>query len=157
MFKSIVNNDISTEINLAELDWDLLQLDTNKFHIIQGTKSYLAEVVAANYQDKTFDIQINDNTYTVQVKDKFDLLVDKMGLSVIAAQKMNNIKAPMPGLVLDISVAVGDTVQKGDPVLILEAMKMENVIKADGEATVKEIIIKKGTAVEKNQILVEFE
>ena len=75
----------------------------------------------------------------------------------LAANKVNNIKAPMPGLVLRISVAVGDVIKKGDPLLVLEAMKMENVIKAAGDGVVKKINATEKIAVEKGSILIEFE
>jgi len=70
---------------------------------------------------------------------------------------LKNIKAPMPGLVLDVLVESGQTITKGDQLLILEAMKMENVLKAAGDGVVKSIEIKKGNTVEKGQILVEME
>jgi biotin carboxyl carrier protein len=139
------------------LNWDLLEIKDGKFHILQDNQSFNATVLEANYETKTFSIKINKNVYTVNLKDKFDLLVEKLGFANMTVQKVNNIKAPMPGLVLDILVQAGDVVAKGDSVLILEAMKMENVIKAEGDAVVKSIEITKGTPVEKNQILVEFE
>ena len=74
-----------------------------------------------------------------------------------SAQVVKDIKAPMPGLVLQISVGPGDTVEKGDPLLILEAMKMENVLKAPGSGTVKKVSVNQGQAVEKNQLLIEME
>jgi len=70
---------------------------------------------------------------------------------------MDNVKAPMPGLVLDILVEPGQSVQKGDNLLILEAMKMENIIKASGSGVVKNIPVHKKDAVEKNQLLIEME
>jgi biotin carboxyl carrier protein len=63
----------------------------------------------------------------------------------------------MPGLVLNILVSPGQAVQKGDPLIILEAMKMENVIKAAGEGHIKAINVLKGAAVEKGQLLLELE
>ena len=86
-----------------------------------------------------------------------DLLLNKMGMSAISADKMDNVKAPMPGLVLDILVEIGQTVNKGDNLLVLEAMKMENILKASGNGIVKTIKINKKDAVEKNQILIEME
>jgi biotin carboxyl carrier protein len=62
----------------------------------------------------------------------------------------------MPGLILSVAVAEGQEVKKGDPLLILEAMKMENVIKAPADATVKVIKVRKGDSVDKNQVLVLF-
>jgi biotin carboxyl carrier protein len=75
----------------------------------------------------------------------------------LAAGKVNNLKAPMPGLVLRMNVKVGDTVKKGDALLVLEAMKMENVIKAAGDGVVKKITATEKTAVEKGAVLIEFE
>jgi biotin carboxyl carrier protein len=72
------------------------------------------------------------------------------------SQAAKEIKAPMPGLIFDIKVKEGDEVKKGDAVLILEAMKMENILKSPGDGTVKSIKIKKGQSVEKNQVLIQF-
>ena len=157
MYKLTVNNNQNVDVNPADIQWDLIEIKEGKFHILQNNQSFEATVLEANYTEKKFKIKIEQTTYEISLKDKFDQLVDKLGFSNMTKQKVNNIKAPMPGLVLDIIVKVGDTVAKGDSVLILEAMKMENVIKAEGPATVKSISIKKGAAVEKNQVLVEFE
>jgi biotin carboxyl carrier protein len=83
-------------------------------------------------------------------------LLEKMGISAANAGKVNNIKAPMPGLIITLKVAVGDTVKAGDQLLILEAMKMENILKSPGDGVVKKIKVKKGDSVEKNQVLIEF-
>ena len=71
--------------------------------------------------------------------------------------KINDLKAPMPGLIVDIKVQVGDTVKKGDTILILEAMKMENILKASGDGKIKAIKISIKQNVEKNQVMIEFE
>jgi biotin carboxyl carrier protein len=62
----------------------------------------------------------------------------------------------MPGLIIDLKVKVGDKVKTGDALLILEAMKMENILKSPGDGTVKNVTVKKGDSVEKGHILVEF-
>jgi len=62
----------------------------------------------------------------------------------------------MPGLILGISVTIGDTVSKGDTLLILEAMKMENSIKSPTDGVIKNIAVKKGETVEKNQVILNF-
>jgi biotin carboxyl carrier protein len=84
------------------------------------------------------------------------LLLEKLGMNNAASGKVNNIKAPMPGLIIELKVKTGDTVKAGDQLLILEAMKMENILKSPGEGVVKSVKVKKGDTVEKNQVLIEF-
>ena len=80
-----------------------------------------------------------------------------MGLSVGNSQKIKEVKAPMPGLVLDILVETNQTISKGDALLILEAMKMENVLKAEGDGIIKSIEVSKGAAVDKGQVIIEMQ
>jgi biotin carboxyl carrier protein len=79
-----------------------------------------------------------------------------MGIASGNSNKINHIKAPMPGLIIDLKVKVGDKVKTGDSLLILEAMKMENILKSPGDGMVKNVTVKKGDSVEKGHILVEF-
>ena len=143
-------------VNDKLLHWDLVNLGNGCFHILRDQKSYRAEIVKTDAVQKTVTMRINNRSYTVAVKDKFDLLLDKMGMSAGVAGRVDQIKAPMPGLIIDLKIKDGDAVNAGDPLLILEAMKMENVIKASGSATVKSVKVKKGDSVEKGQILIEF-
>jgi biotin carboxyl carrier protein len=135
---------------------DFVKVDENNFHILQGNKSFEAELVEADYQNKTLHLKINGNRFSVKIADQYDQLVEKMGLSAVVSSKVKDIKAPMPGLVLDINVAAGQEVNKGDKLVILEAMKMENVIKSEGEGVVKEIHVEKGATVDKGQMLIEM-
>jgi biotin carboxyl carrier protein len=80
-----------------------------------------------------------------------------MGLSLGNAQMVNDIKAPMPGLILEVNVKEGDEVKEGDYLLVLEAMKMENALTAPRDAVIKSISVEKGQTVEKNQLLIEME
>ncbi|MBK0401385.1 biotin/lipoyl-binding protein [Adhaeribacter sp. BT258] len=143
-------------LNGQPFEWDLVALDANRFHIIKNNVSYMAELVEADYQTKTFTLKINGTLHTVSVKDRFDLLLDQMGMSNANEKKLNDIKAPMPGLVLDIKVKIGDEVKKGDQILILEAMKMENILKSPGDGVVKAIKVNVKDNVEKGQVLLEF-
>ena len=68
-----------------------------------------------------------------------------------------DVKAPMPGKILDVLVKVGDQVKEDDELLMLEAMKMENPIYAPADGTVKEIKVNTGDTVETDQILVVLE
>lgn len=127
------------------------------FHIIHDFKSYNVDIENINMEEKAFDLLINGTSYSVQMQDRFDLLLKELGMSALAGSKVDELKAPMPGLVLNVHVENGQEVQKGDPVLVLEAMKMENVLKAPGDGVIKTVNIQKGDAVEKNQVLIVME
>ncbi|MBA9078823.1 MULTISPECIES: acetyl-CoA carboxylase biotin carboxyl carrier protein subunit [Rufibacter] len=143
-------------LNNAPFTWDLLPLNATSFHIIKDGKSYTAELLETEPDTKTFQIKINGNVHTLQVQDRMDLLLESLGMGQALSQKLNDIKAPMPGLILDIKVTPGQEVKKGDPVLILEAMKMENIIKSPGDGVVSEVKVSVKQNVEKNQVLVVF-
>ncbi len=143
-------------INGKKVVADLRQLNPSSWHIINNLKSFNAEVVSFNVADKTALIKVNQHLYTVTAKDQFDILLDQMGLSVVNGAKVSELKAPMPGMVLKVFVTEGVEVKKGDNLLVLEAMKMENIIKAPADVVVKKIKIKPGDKVEKNQLLMLF-
>jgi biotin carboxyl carrier protein len=153
---AVESADEEFKINDESVTWDLVEVADGYFHILYKDKSYRAEVVKTDYQAKTFTLKINSVLCMVEVKDRFDLLLEKMGMNSSTSAKVNSIKAPMPGLIIDLKIKVGETVKPGDPLLILEAMKMENIIKSPGEGVVKSVKIKKGDSVEKNQVLIEF-
>lgn len=146
----------SLKINGEPLAWDIIEVGKDEFHILYQDRSYNAEIIKADYTEKSFTIKINGNTYSLAAQDRFDLLLEKLGMGKAVSQKLNDLKAPMPGLIMEILVKEGDTVKKGDNLLILEAMKMENIIKSAGEGTIKAVRIEKGERVEKNHILINF-
>ena len=135
---------------------DIQLSDGLSFHILKDNKSYNTEIVSHNVAEKTLQIKVNQTIYNVSVKDKYDELLHQLGLDKVLSNKLSNIKAPMPGMVLNILVADGAEVKKGDALIVLEAMKMENILKSPADAKVKSISVKKGMAVEKNQTLIEF-
>jgi acetyl/propionyl-CoA carboxylase alpha subunit len=148
---------LSGTLNGEDYSLDLQGNARQGFSLVHEHGSYAIQVLAANYTEKTFTLRINQEVYTIQAADKYDLLLKELGMDHLAGAAVNDLKAPMPGLVLDLKVAPGDTLKKGDPVVVLEAMKMENVLKAEADATVKSVNCQKGEAVEKNQVLVELE
>lgn len=147
----------TAKMNGEDVNFDLIEVHDGTFHLLLNHKSYNMEVVDFNAEEKSVTVKVNGTKYPLLVKDKFDLLLEKMGLEDLATTKITEVKAPMPGLVLDILVEPGKEIKKGDTVLVLEAMKMENTIKSPTEGTVKSIAVEVGNAVEKNAILVEFE
>ncbi|MCS7019340.1 MAG: acetyl-CoA carboxylase biotin carboxyl carrier protein subunit [Cytophagales bacterium] len=143
-------------VNQQPLQWDIVPIAPRCYHILVDNKTFNAELVKADYQAKSFTFRINNRLYQLLAKNRFDLLLEKMGMSNAATRKINDLKAPMPGLILSVSVSEGQQVKKGDSLLILEAMKMENVLKAPADAVVKAVKVQQGDRVEKNAILVVF-
>lgn len=101
-------------------------------------------------------IEINGVVFNIDIRDELDQMLEKMGFHAVAGTHLRELKAPMPGLVLQISVEEGQHVNKGDKILILEAMKMENSIVIPTSATIGKIMVSAGQAVVKGQVLVEL-
>lgn len=141
-------------LNGKTFDWDVSQVSESMYHVLKDGRSYNVEVLAP--VDGISPIKVNGNVYEAETIDKFDELLKSLGMEKGGAGKVNDLKAPMPGLVLKVEVSVGADVKKGDRMLVLEAMKMENVIKAPADAKVASVEVKEGTTVEKNQVMVRF-
>lgn len=144
------------EADDADSAVDIQVLNERNLHIIHHNKSYNATLISFNQEDKKLTVRINGNDYDVQLKNETDLLLEKLGMNNAATKKVNNLKAPMPGLIVNIIAKEGAFISKGEPLIILEAMKMENVIKAPADVVVKSIKVQPKQAVEKGEILMEF-
>jgi biotin carboxyl carrier protein len=144
-----------TDGQIAALD--IQEVSSTKFHVLKENHSFKAEIITSDFLKKNYTVKINSNIYEIDISNQLDLLIEDMGLSLGSAQIINDIKAPMPGLILEVLVQVGDTVKEGDYLLVLEAMKMENTLTALGDGVVKSVLVTKGEKVEKNQMLIEME
>ncbi|GEC79229.1 acetyl-CoA carboxylase biotin carboxyl carrier protein subunit [Flavobacterium aquatile] len=153
-----VNNTASFDLSESDLkNLDAVSMDKTKFHVLKDSKPYKAEIIATDFIAKKYTIKVNNNTYEVAISDALDILIKSMGIEIGKTKVVNAIKAPMPGLILEISVEVGQTVKENDPLLILEAMKMENSFLSPRDGIIKSIAVEKGNAVDKGQLLIEFE
>jgi biotin carboxyl carrier protein len=153
---SVEKTDQHVKVNDEIFDWDMRWISDRKIHFIKNHQSLEAELVALDRESKTLQIKLNQKVVELRLKDRFDLLLEELGMDALENTGIQDIKAPMPGLILDLKVKPGDEVKKGDVVLILEAMKMENTIKSPGDGIVKEIKVNLKQSVEKNQVLITF-
>ncbi|TKB95775.1 biotin/lipoyl-containing protein [Pedobacter cryophilus] len=163
MYKVNINDSINLEteykdglvlINGDAVEIDMASITPSRFHIIHQQKSYLAELVEVDFSQKKMTIKVNSNRYELAIKDQYDELLKNLGLDNLNTTKIKEIKAPMPGLVLKLLVKEGDDIKKGDNLFVLEAMKMENMIKSPSDAIIKKIFINPGDKVEKNQVMI---
>ena len=138
-------------------DADLQKISATEYNLIKDNRSVDAKVTCEDPSSKKVNVEIGGTVFTVEISSGLDQLIEQMGYGAGKTSKLKEIKAPMPGLVLEISVSDGQEVNEGDKILILEAMKMENNIMIQGNARIKKIAVTAGQAVEKGQVLVELE
>ena len=158
VFNIKVNNSLEFKVSSKDLlKFDAVKDSKKNYHILQNNKPFSAKISISNFNQKTYTVKVNNNTYTVHISDGLDTLIQDMGFSVGSAKHINSVKAPMPGLILAINVKIGQEINKDDPLLVLEAMEMENIICSPRNGVIKSISANKGDAVEKNELLIEFE
>jgi len=141
------------QINMA----DLVTVGPGSFHMISGNRSFNVRLISIDEIGKKMELEVEGEKFLIDIKDPLAQMLDTMGFNNISARAVREIRAPMPGLVLDIAVEAGQEVAEGDRIIILEAMKMENSICIHTNARIKKINVSKGQAVDKNQVLVELE
>lgn len=154
-FKLALNNgEIKVNYKLVEIDQ--VKVNHDQYHFLHNNKCYNVKIGERDTTAKTVEVFVNGNLYQIEIKDKFDELLTQLGMDSLVAAKVMQIKAPMPGLVLNILKAKGDRINKGENLLVLEAMKMENMIKSPTDGVIQKLEIEIGDKVEKNQVLIKF-
>lgn len=147
---------------------DKLSVEGNEYQIKlirdlgNNVKTYsinnkIVTIQAEEKEDGNFRILYDNFEYEPQVKTETKAILEKFMKSTGSGSGDNVIKAPMPGLVVKIDTKIGDEVAKGDKLIIIEAMKMENALATTISGKVKNIKVKEGDAVEKNTVLIELE
>jgi biotin carboxyl carrier protein len=138
-----------------KMNWDILLKSSKKIHLILNNRSVTADIIKENENDGHWVIRIAGEDYDIRVDD--DKLKDSVSINKKAGLTgIVECKAPMPGQVVSIEVKIGDTVKKGEPLLVLKAMKMENIIQSPGNGKVTSILITEGDTVIKGQVMVRF-
>lgn len=137
----------------ASVQWD----DHRYFTITHKGKSFSGEVLEDNTESNGLKLKINHRVFNVKKKGELDELISSLGLDKPKVRKLKELQAPMPGRIVNIAVEIGQELNVGDEILSLEAMKMENVLKAEGVGTVKAILINNDQVVDKGAVMIEFE
>lgn len=141
-------------LNGEKAEFEIKKIDENLFLMLRNSKKYEIELISKNAND--FSILIDGVLHKVSLIDRQKQILKLLGIEELEEDVIDSLYAPMPGSILEISCKVGDEVLKGDTLLILEAMKMENTIKSPANGTITEISVGVGENVEKDQILIVF-
>ena len=136
---------------------DILQKSDTLFNIIDEDSSYNALIISEDKESKTYKVKVNDSYFRVFINNELDALIQDLGFDISSDALVSQIDAPMPGMVLDVKVKEGQQVQENEPLLILEAMKMENILSSPRDGIIKSVEVKQGDAVNKGQVLLHFE
>lgn len=137
----------------AVLQWE----DHRFFRLIYQGKVFHGELMEEKSESNYLKIKLNHRVFEVHKKGALDELISAMGMDVPKIKKLKELEAPMPGRIVNIAVAIGQELNVGDDILSLEAMKMENVLKAEGVGIVKAIKVNSNDVVDKGMVLIEFE
>ena len=150
-------NPLQGKLSKGKFEIEIVNKNDNELLISRDGKKYVARLLAIDSKKKAITLKIDGDRFEVKLTDEYDTLLQSLGMDAASTKKVNELKAPMPGVVVDIVVSIGDTVVKDDPLVVLEAMKMENMLKSPSDGVISSINIKKGDTVEKNRVLVNFE
>lgn len=137
----------------AVVRWD----NEKYFSLEYNGKTFFGEILEEATESNRLKLKINHRVFEVHKKGSLDDLIKSMGLDTPKVKKLKELQAPMPGRIVNVAVSVGDALNVGDEILSLEAMKMENVLKAEGVGVVKSINIGTNDVVDKGAVLIEFE
>ena len=152
---NVVKEKNSFHIDGQLFDGEVERINEHTYKVVGPTKIHTVELVDSTGNELA--LKINNKFIQVKATDHIDQMLEKLGMSSSTTVSLKEIKAPMPGSILNVVVNVGDSVAAGDQLLVLEAMKMEKVIKSPGEGVVSKIHISEKDSVEKNQVLISFE
>ncbi len=142
-------------INGSKQNFVVDRLDERTYSVVFNNKSYRLFIESTDKNKCT--VFVNGRSHDIIVKDERDQLLDQYGIADAQHAVEREIRAPMPGLVLDVLVAEADEVEAGSGLIVLEAMKMENELKAPSKGRVASIHVNPGDPVAKGDLLIELD
>lgn len=149
-----------SRLNISEQDllaFPIKKVAENTYHILYKNKNYFFQIDQENPASGELVLKLFKKKKHVKIEDPVQQMIRSLGYNSMKSKHTDSLVAPMPGLVLNVLVSEGVEVKKGDHLLTLEAMKMENILKAAHDGIIKKILVQKSDKVEKNQLLLLFE
>ncbi|MGD9899036.1 MAG: biotin/lipoyl-containing protein [Calditrichaceae bacterium] len=153
-FESFLKDDNQIVIkNGSEITYDMVALGDGRYSLIKENKSYLVHLIK---KDDSYYVHVLGDLFDVRVEDERVRKVKELVEKSSGAPAGHILKAPIPGLVVKVNVKAGQEVMSGDGLLVLEAMKMENIIKAPYNCLVTEVAVNENTTVQQGQVLIKL-
>ncbi|HRQ30953.1 MAG TPA: hypothetical protein PLU49_12800 [Saprospiraceae bacterium] len=156
-FRILTDDGLNFELSETDIEQlDILENQDGTYSLIQNGNSYNIEIIRKDYLNKKYVLRVNEKEIGLNLKNELDVQIEQMGYIDKVGISGGTLYSPMPGLVIKNNVRIGDEVEKGDALIVLEAMKMENIIKAPLKGVIKSVFVKEGDSVLKKQVLLEI-
>ena len=159
MIKAVFNNNINVQLSSEEFSGfhvESINIDQKSMSLRLNGNKYHCRILKKYPEDNTYFVKVNGKLIALEKKYHYDDAVSKISKYTKSDQKVNQLLSPMPGLILEIQTTVGSEVKKDEPLMILEAMKMENVLCSPVDGIIEEIVVTPKQTVEKNSVLIKF-
>lgn len=143
-------------VNGKEINYDFKFINDNVLVLRVNNSSYFF-TISETEDSNSFDINLESQSIKITCKSELEMLIDKMSGNKTGSKIKKEILSPMPGIIKSLNVKEGQKINKGDVLLVLEAMKMENEIKAVRECIIKKVNVDVLSSVEKNELLILIE
>lgn len=149
-------NDVELKIDNKKYGYEIFHVNNNTY-LLKCGNSYF-EIVAAKVNNEHFSVLLNGYHFNAVVRTSLqEKAIHLLEESQAATLHQFQVKAPMPGMILKVKKQDGDTISQGESIMILEAMKMENDLRAPASGIITGISVEEGKAVEKGAILFSIE
>lgn len=157
-FEILTDDGLNLEVSQEDIEkLDFVKNQDGTYSLIENNVSFNIEIVRTDYLNKRYLLRVNEKEIGLSLKNELDLQIDRMGFVDKVGIFGGIVYSPMPGLVVKSNVQEGDQVDKGQALVVLEAMKMENIIKSPLKGVIRKIYVSEGNSVSKKQILMEID
>ncbi len=145
------SGDLIFEIDNQKYNLKLLKSKSNEFEFILENTYHYVKILPST--ETKYKIYIDGEIVEIKKRSKITEIIEKSLKAKGAVSQANNVTSQIPGRVVKVSVSNGDKIKEGDPIVVLESMKMQIAIKSHKDGTIKDLKVKEGSTVARNEIV----
>lgn len=153
LVKFFADGEVTVDEKIAS--FEVSKINNNAYLLKFGNKMF--EITSNKISGNKFGFLINGWYFDATVRTSLQETVNELQQNKAKLKHHSDVRAPMPGLILKMKKNIGDSVIIGEPILVLEAMKMENELRSPSSGTIKEIFYKEGQSVDKDITIMTIE